>query len=319
MQMNLGSFVTQVGAAWVLLALNKRFLGKDRTAPASTRVFFVLLIAAVFAWDALYFLRPDNYYTFFGISRNYTPENLKRQKLVLSRQFHPDKSDTDGSEFTKVQELHEIFASPKAAGLRKIYDLYKSDLLALYFDKLSNTQIDAYQLEKSHDTIVGNYMIIFIMLFALKELGIHNKRVKLAAILFIVVALVPELAFYEVTDLFGPASNYRTIVDGLPLLNSFRIVEVLELFKRVCIAAYVVFLALYFNFIKKSKKPGVFSLLKRVQEVKKEDSEGVKELAEKLSNKTRKLQARRRSQNVTRAILFIIIVLYWATTQFQLL
>lgn len=319
--MSLGSNIGQVAVVSAALLVNKQLLrSRPKEGVLRTKILLVALVLSLVFWDVWEFTRPQNYYTFFGIPKAFTAEDLKRQKLTLSRMYHPDKSETDGTEFAKVQELHEVFSSsPRNANALRIYDLYKTDLLSLYFDKLGNTRIETFQVQKSSDLWIENYMILFLMLFCLRELGVNDKRVKLGFVVLLLAAVLPEFAVYGVSEDFVTAAQVRGAIDSFPDFAAFRTVEVLELWKRVVIAAFLALLTLYVNFVKGTRKRTVLRAVEEAKALRAEDTEKAKELSAFLAEKHRKLDKRRRTSERTRSLFFILMLIYWLCTYFQII
>ena len=66
--------------------------------------------------------RFQDYYTTLGVSRESTPEEIKKAFRKLARQFHPDTA-TDKSaaeeKFKEINEAYEVLGDPEK---RKKYD-----------------------------------------------------------------------------------------------------------------------------------------------------------------------------------------------------
>lgn len=317
--MSLGSYVSQIALTSSILLVNKWLVRGKVSRTLVPRLLFTLGTLALLTWDLWASLHPQNYYTFFGIRTNYSAEELKRQKLSLSRQYHPDKSDSDGSEFGKVQELYELFNSPKSAHAQLIYDLYKVDLLTLYFDKLANTKLETFQVEKSNDIWIENYLILFLMLFCLKELKYHGKAFKIGFVVLLAAAVLPELSFYGVYQGVVTPGQIRAWVRTVAELGSFRMVEVMELWKRLAIAVFLASLTLYTNFIRRNKKRTFPETVGEAKELKAGEGDKARELAEVIGERNMKLEKRKKSLERTRTIFFIVIILYWVFTYFQII
>lgn len=319
--MSLGSNIGQVAVISAALFANKKIIrSRSKEGVLGTKIMLVIAVLTLVFWDVWEFTRPQNYYTFFGISKTFSAEDLKRQKLTLSRMYHPDKSETDGTEFAKVQEVHEVFSSsPRNANALRIYDLYKTDLLSLYFDKLSNSKIETFQVQKSSDLWIENYMILFLMLFCLRELGVNDKRIKIGFVLLLLAGLLPEFAVYGVSEDLVTAAQVKSVIDSFPDFAAFRTVEVLELWKRVVIAAFLSLLTLYINFVKETRKRTVLQAVEEAKTLRLEDTQKAKEISSFLTEKHRKLDKRRRTSERTRSLFFILMIIYWLCTYFQII
>src|SRR5216117_1417777 len=65
--------------------------------------------------------RPD-YYKALGVSKNATPDEIKKAYRKLARQYHPDRNSGDKKaegRFKEVSEAHDVLSDPEK---RKQYD-----------------------------------------------------------------------------------------------------------------------------------------------------------------------------------------------------
>src|SRR2546429_7043266 len=65
--------------------------------------------------------RPD-YYKALGVSKNATPDEIKKAYRKLARQYHPDRNPDDKraeERFKEVSEAHDVLSDPEK---RKQYD-----------------------------------------------------------------------------------------------------------------------------------------------------------------------------------------------------
>lgn len=64
---------------------------------------------------------PTDYYSILGVSRNATPEEIKKAYRKLAHQYHPDKGGGSDAKFKEINEAYQVLGDEKK---RKQYDQF---------------------------------------------------------------------------------------------------------------------------------------------------------------------------------------------------
>jgi curved DNA-binding protein CbpA len=67
-------------------------------------------------------MASQNYYQFFGISKDAKPEEIKRAYRILAHKYHPDKNKGEESAEQKMKEINFIYSILSNTYKRKSYD-----------------------------------------------------------------------------------------------------------------------------------------------------------------------------------------------------
>ena len=65
-----------------------------------------------------------DYYQILGISRQSTPEEIKKAYRRLARQYHPDMNKGDKKAEERFKEISEAYSVLSEADKRKQYDMF---------------------------------------------------------------------------------------------------------------------------------------------------------------------------------------------------
>lgn len=317
--MLLGSFVHQISWVSFLVFVFPYLLKKDETQKKLKNAIFLFLLLSVLVADLYQSVFPSNYYTFFGINKKFSAEDLKKQKNNLLRFFHPDKENGDNEKFGKVNELFEIFSNPKSKTILSIYDLYPVDLIALHFDKLSHVEMESYQLEKNFDIWVENYLILFLIMFILKESGIKNRKWQILITFSIGLVVLIELAVHRLYEGIITSSQIYEFIESNTFFDRFRTIEVVYLIKRLILSSFLMIFAIFVGFVQSKKSSSSCKILSEIINLKDDETEKVLKLNEFFKKKNEKLQLKCEKNRKTQALFFIVIGIYWALSIFDLI
>ncbi|HLB95503.1 MAG TPA: DnaJ domain-containing protein [Patescibacteria group bacterium] len=54
-----------------------------------------------------------DYYQILGVSKNATPDEIKRAYRKLAHQYHPDKNSSQGERFKEINEAYQVLSDPQ--------------------------------------------------------------------------------------------------------------------------------------------------------------------------------------------------------------
>ena len=298
---------------YYMISNNLFLLAVRRTRSKSKAVSRALILAYLIflAKDLKDTYNSENYYKFFNVSRNFEPSVLDKNYKRLLAKSHPDRSDISIADYSKIQELHEIFGNEKNAGLVKSYRYFKADVYSDYFDRTSSKNFGYYDFEYSNHMTTNYYIVLFMQLFLLKEVKRKNNTIKILFGVFIGVCFFIEASLY---GYYGLNAYTKYVVDAIESIEPFKMLtyaEIVEFVKRLIMALYFMLLVGYIEFTKDIKKIELNDILLALKDtVDKGSSTDIMKETDKLKAEREKLEKKRTSDKRTSAMLLVVLTVY---------
>lgn len=151
-----------------------------------------------------------DYYQILGVSKNATPEEIKKQYKILVKKYHPDISKEPNAEekFKEIQEAYEVLSDPQK---KAMYDNYG-------YDK-SYTNNYNYNQNASYYYTNVDFDDIFEQMEQMNHMQRNVVRVKpwqilLTLIIIFSILIIVSIAFLKLLP-------YILLIGGLVMIITF--------------------------------------------------------------------------------------------------